>query len=104
MGIRSRILLFSLSLVAPLSITLGNAARGSAAEVTDTEYQQLAHSSYVVLRGQLALPSEGTWNVRSASDEAIVQLYRLRPPAVERRQVGRRMHAAISEQRIDAPR
>lgn len=75
-----------------------------AAQVTDTAIQSLPHSPYVVLRGQLNLPNDGIWEIRSASDEAIVQLYRLPPPQVDARQMGHRMQAAVRDRRIDQGR
>ena len=83
------------------ALAIGLWVQPAPAQVTDTAYQALPHSSYVVFRGQVKLPSEGTWDVRSASDEAIVQLYRLRPLEVEQRQVGRRMQTALRERRIE---
>jgi hypothetical protein len=61
----------------------------------------LPHSSYVALRGRLELPADGLWHVRTPTDETVVQIYLTPPSEIGRRLQGRRMTAALRQQRID---
>ncbi len=84
-----------------LAWAVGFSCQLAPAQVKQTAFRSMPHSSYTVFRGQVDLPSKGIWDVRASSDEAIVQLYRLPPDQVERRQMGRRMQVALQQQRID---
>jgi hypothetical protein len=84
-----------------LGMVLTSAATSFAAEVSDTAAQSLPHSPYIVLRGQVELPVEGVWHVRSASDETVLQLYVIPPDDLEERSLGRRVGAVVRQRRID---
>ena len=92
--------------LASMAIGLILAAASSlfGAEVSDTAAFRIPNSSFVALRGKLDLPAEGLWHVRAPADESVVQLYLVPPPEAGRRLLGRRMRAAIRQQRIDQSR
>ncbi len=73
--------------------------RPAAADVERSRFCPLPNSPYVAFRGTLDLPNRGLWRVRSASDEAIVQLYSIPQREVDQRNLGRRMKAALDERR-----
>ena len=84
----------------------------ASADVTETTAYHLPYSTYVALRGTVHLPSEGLWQVRSAAaaataesaEKAVAQLYLIPPQEAERKQIGRRMSAALREKRTDQGR
>jgi hypothetical protein len=47
------------------------------------------------------LPADGLWHVRTPTDETVVQIYLTPPSEIGRRLQGRRMTAALRQQRID---
>jgi hypothetical protein len=71
------------------------------AEVAETVMSPLPHSPYVAFRGKLDLPAEGLWHVRPSAEETVVQVYLTPPSEIGRRQLGRRMEAALRQQRVD---
>ena len=104
-----RIQILSSALAVVLSASCACIAAAETAEVTDTAVYQLPHSTYVVLRGTARLPSEGLWHVRSAATvesegNVVAQLYLIPPKEAERKQIGRRMSAALRETRTDQGR
>ena len=107
-----RIQTLSPALALVLLATCAHAAVTEAAAVTETAAYQLPHSTYVALRGIVRLPSEGLWHVRSAATaangesegKAVSQLYLIPPKEAERKQIGRRMAAAMRDRRTDQGR
>jgi len=84
-------------------VLLGMIASGGEA-VTDTAMCPLPHSPYVAFRGRVDLPADGLWHVRTPTDETVVQIYLTPPSEIGRRLQGRRMTAAVRQQRIDQGR
>ena len=77
-------------------------ARG--AVVTDLAQAAPTESTFVMVRGRVDLPPGGIWEVRSATDASVHQLYLIPPRQALGQQLGSRSTAALREQRIDQAR